>query len=261
MKLSHLETGAGQPLIFIHGIGLNAESWRYQLAEFGQQYRAIAVDLPGYGDSDALPNATIAGYTQALRDFVLERRLDRPILVGHSLGGMIVQEYLAAWPGEVAAAVLYGTSPAFGPREGEWQQRFIRARLDPLDAGQTMRDLAPAIVRHMIGSAAQPAGVELAIRCMAQVADDTFRAGVLSLIDFDQRANLGQITIPTLLIVGSKDQNAPPPMVEKTAGKIPDAAYICLAGLGHLAHLEDPALFNQAVHDFLTRVTIQVRES
>ncbi|MEZ4707769.1 MAG: alpha/beta hydrolase [Caldilineaceae bacterium] len=254
MKLSHLETGAGQPLIFIHGIGLNAQSWRYQLAEFGQQYRAIAIDLPGYGHSDALPNATIAGYTQALRDFILDLQLACPLLVGHSLGGMIVQEYLATWPGEIAAAVLYGTSPAFGPRTGEWQQRFIRARLDPLDAGQTLRELAPSVVQNMIGAAAQPVGVELAIRCMEQVADATFRAGVLSLIDFDQRANLGKIDVPTLLIVGSEDQNAPPPMVEKTAGKIPSATYVCLEAVGHLAHLENLALFNEALHNFLTQV-------
>lgn len=255
MKLSHLETGTGQPLIFIHGIGLNAQSWHYQLAEFGQQYGAIAIDLPGHGDSDPLPHTTIAGYAQALRDFIVESEGQgaRPILVGHSLGGMIVQEYLAMWPGAVAAVVLYGTSPAFGPREGAWQQHFVRSRLDPLDAGQTMRDLAPTLVHNMIGAAAQPAGVELAIRCMERVTDETFRAGVLSLIDFDRRANLSRIDVPTLLLVGSEDPNAPPSMMEKMAGKIPGAIYSCLEGLGHLAHLENPERFNQALHEFLSQ--------
>lgn len=254
MTLSFIEKGVGSPLIFVHGIGLCAQSWRYQLDEFGQSYRAVAVDLPGYGDSVTMSDVTIDGYTQALHAFILQHQLRHPILVGHSLGGMIVQEYLATWPGEVAAAVLYATSPAFGPRDGEWQQRFIRSRLDPLDAGRSMPELAPEMVQQMIGPAAQGAGVELAVRCMAQVTGETFRAGVLSLIDFDRRDNLANIAVPTLLIVGSEDQNAPAPMVEKTAGKIPNATYVCLEKLGHLAHLENPALFNQALRDFLMHV-------
>ncbi|MEM7029508.1 MAG: alpha/beta hydrolase, partial [Chloroflexota bacterium] len=124
-------------------------------------------------------------------------------------------------------------------------------RLAPLDAGKTMRALAPSIVQQIVGPKAQPEGVALAVQRMEAIPDETFRAAILSLADFDQRANLGSIDIPCLLIVGSEDTNAPPPMMEKMASKISGAHYHCLPDLGHLAHLENAIMFNQALATFL----------
>ena len=164
---------------------------------------------------------------------------------------MIAQEYLAAYEGGAAAVVLYATSPAFGRKDGQWQQQFIRARLQPLDDGQTMSELAPAIARGLVGSGASAAGIALARQGIAAVPDETFRASVMCLVNFDQRANLGQIAIPCLAIVGEEDRNAPPAMMEKMAGRIPSAHFASLPTLGHLAHLENPELFNNALHSFL----------
>lgn len=252
MSISYLAQGDGPPLVFLHGIGGNAASWQWQLDEFSRTHRAIAWDMPGYGASTPLSTPTIAAFAQALDQFLREHRIDQPILVGHSIGGMIVQEFLAAYPGRAAGVVLYATSPAFGRKDGAWQQEFVRARLGPLDEGQTMPELAPGIVQSLIGSAAQPAGIALATACMAAVPAATYRAVILSLLDFDRRDNLGNIAVPCLLITGAEDTNAPPAMMAKMAAKIVGAQFVMLPGVGHLANMEDPLAFNHCLREFLT---------
>src|ERR1700688_2786738 len=82
------------PLVFLHGIGGAARAWRGQLEFFGDRFRAIAWDMPGYGGSTPLPAVSIASLADALEDFLREICPTRPVLVGHSIGGMIVQQWL-----------------------------------------------------------------------------------------------------------------------------------------------------------------------
>ncbi|MGH2374951.1 MAG: alpha/beta fold hydrolase [bacterium] len=254
-RFGYIERGQGPPLVLLHGIGGGAASWRYQIEEFARAYRVLAWDMPGYGGSQPAAEYSFPGYTQRLREFLAERAIARPILVGHSIGGMIVQEYLAVHPEAARAVVLYATSPAFGRKEGEWQQQFLRARLAPLDEGKTMAELAPGIVRGLVGSGATADGVALAVACMAAVPEETYRAVVLSLVEFDRREGLGRFTVPCLVVAGEEDTNAPPTMMEKMATRIPGAQYHRLPGLGHLAHQEDPAAFNRVLWTFLDGVT------
>src|SRR5471030_1148778 len=102
------------PLVFLHGIGGAARSWRGQLDAFGDRYRAVAWDMPGYGGSVPLPAVSIATLASALQDFLQQVGATKPVLVGHSIGGMIVQQLLADEPAIALAAVLAQTSPAFG---------------------------------------------------------------------------------------------------------------------------------------------------
>jgi 3-oxoadipate enol-lactonase len=103
--------------------------------------------MPGYGASSPLPVVSIATLAGALQDFLVQLGAIRPVLVGHSIGGMIVQQWLVKHPDTAAAIVLAQTSPAFGKADGDWQKSFIDARLGPLDRGETMGSLAPTLVR------------------------------------------------------------------------------------------------------------------
>ena len=94
----------------------------------------------------------------------------------------------------------------------------------------------------------------LLIETMGSISPRTYRAAVQCLVAFDERANLGAIEIPVLCIVGERDTNAPAPMMERMAGKIPGARYVCLPGLGHMPNLESPAAYNGAIIDFLRAV-------
>jgi 3-oxoadipate enol-lactonase len=249
------------PLAFLHGIGGAARAWRAQLDFFGGRYRAIAWDMPGYGGSAPLAAVSIASLADALRDFLQQVGATNPILVGHSIGGMIVQQLLATNPDIAGAVVLAQTSPAFGKPDGDWQRTFLDARLGPLDRGETMVSLAPTLVKELVGDDPDTGGMDLARDCMASVPEATYRATMLALMGFDQRSALGNIAAPTLVLSGSKDRNAPAPMMAKMATYIPSAKYVELEGAGHLVNLERPAAFNAALDRFLnahmaaTRVT------
>ncbi len=244
------------PLVFLHGIGGAARAWRGQLAFFGERYRAIAWDMPGYGGSAALASPGIAELANSLQDFLEEVGARRPVLVGHSIGGMIVQQWVVRHPYRATAVVLAQTSPAFGRADGDWQKTFIEARLGPLDRGETMASLAPALVRELVGDNPDTDGVELARDCMASVPEASYRASMLALLGFDQRRALAEIKVPTLVLSGSRDKNAPAPMMAKMASYIPSASYVELEGAGHLVNLERPKAFNTALDEFLrTHVT------
>jgi len=239
------------PLVFLHGIGGTARAWRGQLDAFSDRYRTIAWDMPGYGGSAPLAAISIAALAGALQDFLQQLGATKPCLVGHSIGGMIVQQLLVQEPDIAGRVVLAQTSPAFGRSDGDWQKTFIEARLGPLDRGETMASLAPSRVKELIGDDPDPQGVELARDCMAAVPEAAYRASMLALIGFDLRAALKNIAVPTLLLSGSKDNNAPAPMMAKMATYIPGARYVELEGVGHLANMERPKAFNAALDRFL----------
>jgi 3-oxoadipate enol-lactonase len=245
---------AKTPLIFLHGIGGAARAWRGQVDAFSDRYRAIAWDMPGYGASSPLPAVSIATLAGALQDFLVQLGAIKPVLVGHSIGGMIVQQWLVKHPDTAAAIVLAQTSPAFGKADGDWQKSFIDARLGPLDRGETMGSLAPTLVRELVGDDPDTAGMALARDCMAHVPEASYRASMLALLGFDQRQALKGIKVPTLVLSGSKDKNAPAPMMAKMASFIPAASYVELENVGHLVNLERPAVFNAALDQFLKTV-------
>lgn len=257
---AYLEAGEGPAIVFLHGIGGAGRSFRRQLDHFAAKgWRAIAWDMPGYGDSPAVEPAGFDGWATALADMLRAADAPAPVLVGHSIGGMVVQAYLAAQRdnpaagGRIAAraAVLSGTSPAFGKADGDFQQRFIADRVGPLDRGATMADLAPKLIAGMVGPNADPAGLALARDCMAAIPEATYRNNMAVLTTFEMRAALPDIAVPTLCLAGEHDANAPPIVLEKMAAKIPGAVYACLPGVGHLPYLEAPDRFNAALDEFL----------
>ncbi len=239
------------PLVFLHGIGGAARAWRGQVEAFADRYRTVAWDMPGYGGSRALPAMSIATLADALHDFLQAIGARKPVLVGHSIGGMIVQQWLTRHPLDARAIVLAQTSPAFGKAEGDWQKSFIEARLGPLDRGETMQSLAAGLVRELVGDSPDAAGMELARDCMGSVPEASYRGAMLALLGFDQRQALKEIVVPTLVLSGSRDRNAPAPMMQKMAGYIPESSYVELAGAGHLVNLEQPDAFNAALRRFL----------
>jgi len=252
-RLSYVAAGNPSlpPLVFLHGIGGAARAWHGQLDFFKHRYRTIAWDMPGYGGSAPLPTVSIAALADALQDFLQQVRAMKPILVGHSIGGMIVQQLLAKHPRIASAIVLAQTSPAFGKPDGDWQKAFIEARLGPLDRGETLAALAPSLVKGLVGDDPDIGGMELARECMACVPGATYRATMMSMLGFDQRNALKDIVVPTLLLSGSKDKNAPAPIMAKMAAYIRSAQYVELEGVGHLANLERPSAFNAALESFL----------
>jgi 3-oxoadipate enol-lactonase len=242
-------------VVFLHGVGGAARAWAPQLQSFARAGLApVALDLSGYGARPPIAEMQFDALAADVEVAIAERRLQRPVLVGHSLGGMVAQTMLRRRPDGYAAAVLCCTSPAFGNPGGDFQKKFVADRLAPLESGKRMADLAADIVGGIVGPAPDAAGLALAVDCMGAVPGETYRAAVLCLTGFDERANLALIRVPVLCLAGEHDRNAPPPMMERMAGRIPGARYMCLPGVGHLPNLERPAAFDTAVFEFLRSI-------
>jgi pimeloyl-ACP methyl ester carboxylesterase len=240
------------PVVFLHGIGGGARAFAPQMASFASAgYQPVALDLMGYGTRDPVEALSFEALAEDVEFIIGESDLERPVLVGHSMGGMVVQSMLRRAQLDYAAAVLSCTSPAFGNPSGDFQKKFVADRLEPLDTGYTMATLAPEAADDIMGPNADPAGRALFIENFAAVPDATYRAAVKCLVTFDERANLPNIDIPILCLAGEHDRNAPPPVLEKLASKIPRAYYLCLSGLGHMPNLEAPAAFDGAIFNFL----------
>jgi 3-oxoadipate enol-lactonase len=242
-------------VVFLHGIGGSAQVWAAQLAAFAAAgFASVALDLLGYGARPAVAAMDFEALAGDVEGAIARRGLQRPVLVGHSLGGMVVQTSLRRKPDGYSAAILVGTSPAFGNPGGDFQQKFVSDRLQPLDGGRSLADIAAGIVDGLLGPLPDPDCRARAIAAMSAVHADTYRAAVRCLVGFDERANLSAIRVPVLCLAGAHDRNAPAEMMARMAGKIKGAAYHCLPTAGHLANLEAPAAFNAAALDFLRRI-------
>lgn len=249
--------GAGPTVLMLHGIGGGHLAFAPQVETLASSgYRAVAWDMPGYGHSAPIEPYTFKGLAQScikLIEALLQADDEKRgvVLLGHSMGGMVAQEVVARRPELVSKLVLCGTSPSFGKPDGDWQRQFIEQRTAPLDAGKSMADLAEVLVPQMVGPGSLPEGVRLATHCMGQVPASTYRRALEALVTFDRRANLPQIAVPTLLVAGEHDRNAPPAVMKKMAQTILDSTYIEMRGVGHLQNLEAPDDFDGLLLNFL----------
>jgi pimeloyl-ACP methyl ester carboxylesterase len=103
------------------------------------------------------------------------------------MGGMIAQEAYARFPELVKALVLGFTSPSFGGGSREFVEKFIAARIAPLDAGESMAQIAARLMPTMRGARSRPEGVALAERIMSALSPATYRKAVHLLTTFDRR--------------------------------------------------------------------------
>jgi pimeloyl-ACP methyl ester carboxylesterase len=104
-----------------------------------------------------------------------------------------------------------------------------------------------------MGDSTLPESVAFAESCMSKVPPDVYGATIHTLVTFEGRDALPDIQVPTLVLAGEQDINAPAGMMERMASKIAGAEYVCLSGAGHLASIEVAEAFNWAVLDFISR--------
>lgn len=251
----------GLPLVFLHGIGGDAEQWRPQLDSFSGQYRTIAWDMPGYGDSAPLDEMSFPALAEAVSALLDRLSIERAHLVGHSLGGMIAQRFANSYPERLRSLTLVAATAAFGRQPGgepdeTWRESFVEQRLGPLDRGASMVELAPKLIQGLVGDEPDPKGLEQAILSMAAVPEAGYRAAIQCLSGFDQEDELAGIEVPTLILAGEKDPIAPPRVMQRMADMIPHARFEMLPGSGHLLNLERPEAFNRTLFDFLHSQTV-----
>ena len=263
---AYIEAGpssAKAALVFLHGIGGGKKGFQSSVNYFGEQgFRALAWDMPGYGDSQANGTLSFESLAASLEVMLDAAKVEKAVLVGHSMGGMVALQAWTHCPSRIAGMVIAASSPAFGQEDGDFQKQFVAQRLAPLDAGQPMTQVADRLIPSMVGPQAlpegtriaqYPAGLALAHACMSAVPPNTYRAAIHALVKFEQRAALPTISVPTLCLAGEHDKTAPPEVLQRMAQKIASAEYECISGVGHLMSFEQQEPFHEAILNFVRR--------
>ena len=200
-------------VLLLHGVGGGRAIWgeaasgtTRAIAEAG--YRAVALDLPGYGDSAALGAPDLAALVAGVRAVIGHLDARRIVLLGHSMGGMVAQELMAQSPQAAQGLILACTSAMFGRADGAWQAQFLAERLAPLDAGLGMAGMADHLVPGLVSPLAPVAARAIARELMARVPEPTYRSALAAIAGFDRRAALAAIKVPTLLLATEHDRSS-----------------------------------------------------
>ena len=250
---SYAEQGKGPPLVCLHGIGGDDRGFAAQLASLSDTFRVIAWNMPGYRNSTPLPAFIFSALADALADFLNRLNLPRATLIGHSIGGMVAQEAALTMPDRVDRLVLIGTTPAFGGRDPSFAQSFLKARLAPLDAGQTMAQMAAEAAPHLTGPTASAKTRAAVAQTIADTPETVWRDILTCLTTFNRHDDLHRITRPCLLISGGHDANAPAKTMARMAASLPDAQHLTIETAGHMIQIEAPGQVNTAIRNFLTK--------
>lgn len=251
-RIAYDTYGSSKPaVVFLHGFPLNRLMWAPQVEALRGVGRLVVPDMRGMGSSE-LSNGTTSMERMADDVHGLVESLDLApvVLVGLSMGGYVALSYYRKYREEVRALVLVDTrAEADDEKARENRTKMIEevqakgpsavatAMIPKLLSEEAQKDAeVVAEVRRMIETTS-PAGIIGALRGMAERPDST---------DL-----LGEIAVPTLVVVGSEDTVTPPEGAEAFAAAIPDAQFEVIDGAGHLSTFEKPDEFNDLVREFL----------
>ena len=243
------EAGSGDrtPVVFLHGVGSDKSVWHPQLDHFGHERRAVAFDYPGYGESDAAPEGTTReDYAAAIRSAMRELGIAKAHICGLSLGGVIAIALHAADPDACASLILADTFAVHPDGQGVFDRSVA--------ASANMRALAEGRVDVLLAQPADPALRTEVVETMARIDPAAFCIGAEAVWLADQRDEVHNIRVPTLVLCGSEDRVTPPALSHELARLIPGARYEEIERAGHLTNLEKPDEFNTLVGAFIRGV-------
>jgi pimeloyl-ACP methyl ester carboxylesterase len=253
--LAYDERGAGASLVLVHGHPFNRSMWQPQAEALSSDFRVIALDLPGYGESPQRSEVmTMRAFAEAVVELCDQLALERSIVIGLSMGGLVAMELGLGYPDRFNGLVLAATT-ADPVTAGEAEIRAATARV-ALERG--MLPLAAEMIVELFGPKAardrtvvlklfemmlstSPAGAAAALRGRAERPDYS--------------SVLRSLTVPALVISGDHDTHSPEPVIRRLLEALPNPALVRCHDSGHLPNLEEPERFNDAVRQFAKRVT------
>lgn len=247
----------GRPIVFAHGFGCSQEAWRLVAPRFEDDYRVILFDNVGVGGSDlsAYDRSkydSLHGYADDVLEILDALELEDVVFVGHSVGAMVGVVAANQDASRFGALVLVGPSPRYvndGDYVGGFEQADIDGLIDSLDANYL--GWAHAMAPVIMGNPGRPElGEELdALFCRVDpaVARQFARVTFLS----DNRRDLQDVRVPTLVVQNSDDVIAPGTVGAYVHDRIPGSTLVTLSATGHVPNLSEPAELTAVIRDYL----------
>jgi pimeloyl-ACP methyl ester carboxylesterase len=258
LRVRYLDCGAGPALVLLHGMAASWQWWLENIPTLAQHHRVIAVDLPGFGNSEPLPApAEMATQARTVLDLLAQLDIESATVSGHSMGGLVALEMFVADPRRVRSLILVDSG---GVPMSERRLALVLV---------VLRICAGILRRHFIRSAlaTKPWVRRLALRAAfrdpramsAELAAKTMPVfggpGFVDAVAAAGRAVRATvpeaITCPVLLMWGEKDVIAPPWCAQQMHDRLPDSELVVFAGAGHTPMIEFPDRFNDLALRFM----------
>ena len=251
------DAGRGPSLVFVHGLWMSGRFFRAQLEQFAAAHRVVVPDLRGHGDSEKPPSGhTVSDYARDLRALFDDLDVRDPVLVGWSMGAMVVWEYLRLFgQAEVTGIVIVEQPPsdlAWPDYEfGAFTIPALREMVEQVQDDQrgAARDFAQAMLHEP--------DAETVAWMTAEILKVPPAIAVTIMVDEalqDYRPFLPQVAVPTLVLFGEDDKLTDPRAGRLIADRVPGAELATFARSSHCPFIEEPELFNETVAHFLERL-------
>jgi len=244
------DTGNGTPLVLVHGFLGSSEMWNPQINFFKNNFRVIAPALPGFGNSSAINSCnSIECMAKAILNFLENKEIKNFNLLGHSMGGMIVQEMAKIAGDKILKLICYGT----GPRGN------IPGRFETIDQSRKklkingLKDTALRIAKTWFIEEEKAKYFYLCEEAGKQTSIEATDNGLIAMKNWDGVKNLKNIKNETLIVWGDHDKAYNLDQVETLSNNIPNSDLKIIKGCSHNVHLEKPDEFNKVVEEFLKK--------
>ena len=244
------DVGKGTPLVLVHGFLGSSEMWGPQIKFFKDNFRVIVPALPGFGKSNTIDSCnTIECMARAILRLLDKKKIKNFNLLGHSMGGMIVQEITKIAGEKILKLICYGTGP-----KGNIPDRFEtidqsrkKLKIDGLEV------TANRIAKTWFVKEEKAKYFYLCDEAGKQTSIEATDNGLIAMKNWDGVENLRNIKNDTLIVWGNQDKAYNFNQVETLKNHIPNSDLKIIDGCSHNVHLEKPDEFNIIVEDFLKR--------
>ena len=255
VSLSVVDEGQGRPLVFLHGVMCSGRFFDGQVERLADGFRVVVPDMRGHGDSEkALAGHTVPTYARDLSTLLEALGVDRPVLIGWSMGAMVAYDYLREFgPQRVAGLVIVDQPPAdfawgggygFGLFTPEVLAEAVEGiQTDLAAVGHEWAELmlhapTPETVSFFVGEFTKvPPAIAVSI-----LVDQTFR---------DYREFIPTIDVPTLVAFGGDDKATSPDAGRWIAERVPGARLEIFDGSSHAPFFEEPDAFARVLVEFV----------
>jgi pimeloyl-ACP methyl ester carboxylesterase len=242
------DEGKGFPLILIHGFLGSSKMWEPQINFFKNHFRVITPDLPGFGKSNkAKSHNSIQSIANLLMDCLEEKKIDKFYLLGHSMGGMIVQEMAKEYGNKIVKLICYST----GPR-GEMPGRFesvdqSRENLKKKGLEITAKNIAKTWFVRKENAKYFDICIEAGKQTSTKAADDA----LIAFKNWNGVDTLKNIKNETLIVWGDQDKSYNLEQIKTLEKSIKKSKLVIFKNCAHNVHLEQPDQFNNTIKNFL----------
>ncbi len=248
VRLHYEIKGKGPTVLLLHPIGLDLSCWAPQVDALSADFRVLALDFRGHGQSEMSPPPySLELFADDVHQLLHMTGAGPAHVVGLSLGGMVAQTLGLTYSNDVLSLVLADTVCTLTP-EG---RAAMVERGTAAERGGMEVVVEPTLERWFTSNLAGSEVVRLCRLRLLADSVDAWAATWRAISEIDAAPRLHEIRVPALVMTGELDVSSPPERARVIAERIPGARLHVIPGAPHMAHMECPELFNSALLEFL----------